>query len=319
MAKAAKQDVATLDEQVPNTALALDDDLDFSNYTGTTGAEGIDDKDITIPRLKIGQAISEEVKAGHVREGSLFLNIDARPLWSPGEPPIPIHIIATMKDYVLWRDRMDQDGGVMARATPVRESGRTRYKWDNPNQRFETKLKGVVKAVWETKTYTVEVDLRRGQEPDDPELEDTLASWGTSIPDDPDSPPAATANHTYLVMFPTLGNAIALMTLSRTGVGIARKLNAMIRSGTSDGVPLPMLRFTLSTFVDSSGAQPFMNWAIKADGRLLGSDRKVPDESRPVAKIAMKHFEAYQQGAYTAAAQKTLSDKSTIKDDDIPF
>jgi hypothetical protein len=120
-------------------------------------------------------------------------------------------------------------------------------------------------------------------------------------------------------MFPTLGSSLALMTLARTGAGIARKLNAALRNGTADGTPLPLLKFTVASFLDSSGSQPFMNWVIRPDGRLVNNERRVPEEAKPLALTALKHFKAYQQGAYTAAAQKTLSDRSAVKDDDIPF
>ena len=298
--------------------VALKEDIDLSKYQGRTGAEGIEDRDVIIPRLKIGQALSDEVKKGQVKEGDLFLNIDARPLWTPGEPALQMHVIAQSKDYVLWRDRNDDDGGIMARAVAVKEGGIIRYKWDKPDTEFTTMLGGKMKVVWKTKTYTVEVDRRRGQEPDDPEREDTLASWGSEVPDNPDSKPAASANHNYLVMLPSADNAIAVMTLTRTGSRIAKKLNSSIRSGTANGTVMPLLRFRLSTFEDTSGLKPFRNWFIVPDGVILpGLDKKWKTEDYPVAKLVLSHFDKYEEGAYTQAAQQALEDKKV--DDDIPF
>ena len=110
------------------------------DYTGPMGTENIDSGDVTIPRLKIGQAISPEVKEGGLKEGSLFINVTGQAVWKPGDEPLIAHIVATSKEYILWRPRKD-GGGILARARPVPvKGGGRRYRWDKPNQKFDVKV-----------------------------------------------------------------------------------------------------------------------------------------------------------------------------------
>lgn len=172
----------------------------------------LDTKDLTIPRIKIAQDQNPEVKSGDVPKGALFLNVTTEVLAAFGQPLKVVPIIVA-KEYMLWRDANDNGGGLLARARPVNEGGRIRYKWDKPGQTFETKIKGIVPVKWTTGEY---VD------------EDRLDQWGTSIPGDADSPPAASVHYNYLVLLPELGNMVAAFSLSKSQVKRARDLNAIL-------------------------------------------------------------------------------------------
>lgn len=267
----------------------------LSGYDGPTGAENIESKDITIPRLKIGQAISDEVKSGQVVEGALFLNVTSTAIWNPGDAPLPCVIVGLGKEYILWRDRLDNGGGIIDRARPMRdaETGNIRYAWGDPNKKHTNKVKGLVDVVWETKTY---ID------------EDLLDAWGTEIPGKADSGPAATAHHNYLLLLPTAGNVIAAMSMSRTGVKVAKGLNAAIKMGATARSPLPMLKFNLSAFEDASGIKPFMNWSIKPNGKLVNEQGRLVDPAdTELATLAMGYFKQFMAGGYVV----DLSDAKT--------
>lgn len=251
----------------------------LKDYRGPIGTENIDNEDVTIPRLKIAQAISDEVKEGTAKEGALFLNVTGQSLWNPGDPPLPALIVAQSKEYILWRPRQDESGGLLARAKPIRDqaTGHTRYQWDQPNQSFDVRVEGKVKVTWKTGRY---VD------------EDGLGDWGSEIPGDKESGVAATAHHNYLLLLPTAGNVIAAISLSRSGVKVAKNLNAAIKMGDPK-YPLPVRKFTFTT-VDDVGANgdKYKNWAFKPAGYLTDNDADL-------AQLAMKYFQEFRTGAYT--------------------
>lgn len=200
--------------QSQNSALAVPD---FLKGTTRTDRSGLDAKDVTIPRIKIAQDGNPEVKSGDVPKGALFLNVTGEVLAEFSKPMTIIPIIAA-KEYMLWRDQNDGGGGLLARARPVVEDGKVRYKWDKPHTKFTTKIKGVVAVEWTTKEYL-----------DEPVLGDkTLADWGTQIAADADSPPAASVHYNYLVALPEFGNMIAAFSLSKSQVKRAKDLNAIL-------------------------------------------------------------------------------------------
>ena len=172
----------------------------------------LDTRDLTIPRIKVAQDQSNEVKTGDVPRGALFLNVTGEVLAEFGKPMRFIPLV-TSKEYILWRDQQDGGGGLLARAKAVVETGKVRYKWDKPGQTFTTKIKGLVPATWTTKEY---ID------------QDNLDQWGTQIDGDRDSPPAASVHYNYLVMLPDLGNMIVALSLSKSQVKRAKDLNAML-------------------------------------------------------------------------------------------
>jgi hypothetical protein len=142
-------------------AVALPDYL--KEYAGPSGTENIDSADINIPRLKLAQGLTPEVKDGIVKDGDLFHSITKQVLIPQGRAGIIIPV-AYVKEYILWRDQQD-GGGIFARAKRVIEDGTVRYKWDNPKKEIKHKVKGVMSVTWRTKGYVDEDGLegrRRG-------------------------------------------------------------------------------------------------------------------------------------------------------------
>jgi hypothetical protein len=298
-----KKEVAQRKENMPSNFL--------SGYQGPIGTEQIDAEDVTIPRLKIGQAISDEVKSGAVKEGAIYINVSGETVWNPGDPPLPILIVAQSKEYILWRPRKD-GGGILARAKPIKTvSGGKRYAWDKPAEEFHVKIDGKTPATWRTQRY---VD------------EDGLAEWGSEIPGNPDSGPAASSTHNYLVQLPTHDNAVCAISLSRSGVKIAKNLNATLKMGPPK-IPVPLRKFTLSTFDDvGAGEQKFKNWAFKADGNMIDSlGNLLREEDRDIASAAMQNFQTYSETGFVVdQSDNVATDEGTATakpkvDDEIPY
>lgn len=247
----------------------------LAGYKGPLGTEDIDNNDVTIPRLKIGQSMTPEVKSGEVKEGDLYLNVTGQTIYSEGEDPLPCVIVARGKEFILWRPREDNGGGILARAKPVKVNGVTRYKWDKPNQSFEVKVGGKVKVTWKTKTY---ID------------EDGLGEWGSEIPGDDESGIAATAHHNYVVLLPTKDNIVAALSMSKSQVKKAKDLNAAIKMGDVR-YPLFARKFTIATMSEKNDQGDFKNWTVKPDG-YLG-----PDDA-DLAALAGNYFQGFQSTGY---------------------
>lgn len=224
----------------------------LKDYKGPLGNEGIESTDVTIPRLKIAQSLTPEVKDGKLPDGALYLNITGEPVWVVGQAPLQAVIVVRGKEFILWRPREDNGGGILDRARPiVGTDGVTRYRWGKPNQSYEVKVGGKVKVVWKTKTF---ID------------EDGLDQWGSEIPGDQESGIAATVHHNYVVVLPEQGNMIAAVSMSKSGVKKAKDVNALLKQ---DAAPISGKLFNITTVaeVGQGGAtERYFNWSVKPNG-----------------------------------------------------
>lgn len=220
-------------------------------FGGRTGTEDMDSSDITIPRIKIAQAMSEEVKAGDMKEGDIFLNITGEVLAESGEA-LDVIILLYSKQYLLWADRKDPSKeGIMARARSIRIDGRLVYGWDKPNQTFETKIGGLTKVKWKTDDYLVP--------------EEGLDAWGSQVPGDADSGKAATVHHDYIVVLPKFDNMVAAFSLSKSQVKRAKDLNTALKMGN---LPLCARKFTVITEQEKNDHGSFANIRFRPNGRV---------------------------------------------------
>jgi hypothetical protein len=229
-------------------ALAIDVPDYLKGYTGRTGTEGIDSSDVTIPRVKLGQSMSEEVKDGSVKEGALFGNVTKQLFAEPGVT-LPFVTLWRGKEYILWRPRKDNGGGILARAKLVLDNGVKRYKWDKPNTEFEVKVEGKTKVVWKTKNF---ID------------EDGLDQWGSEIPGQDDSGIAATAHHNYIVVLPTFDEMVTALSLSKSSAKKAKDFNALLKLGGN--IPMWARQFTVKSIDDQKDSDKFKNYAFANDG-----------------------------------------------------
>lgn len=209
-----KQEVAVVNQGSTAVAEPVPDFL--QGYQGATGTENMDAGDASIPRLKLAQSMTPEVKDGLAADGDIVHSITKQIIVPKGHAGIVIPV-AYQKEFILWRDRQFDGGGILARAhRTVMPDGSIRYKWDKPNESFENKIKNVQKVVWKTKEY---ID------------QDGLDKFGSSISEDPESVPAATAHYNYIVALPAFDYTIAAISFARTSAKAAKDWNAMLKMG----------------------------------------------------------------------------------------
>lgn len=219
----------------------------MKEYSGPLGTENIDAEDVNIPRLKLGQSMTPEVKDKIVNDGDMFHSITKEVIVPVGQADIFVPI-AYHKEYVLWRDR-SEGGGIFARANrAISENGDVRYIWDKPNSVFTTKIKGAVKVEWKTKQF---ID------------EDGLGDFGSMIPGDKDSQPAATAHFNYIMYHVATGSLVAV-SFNRSSAKKAKDMNAMLKMGN---IPMFMRCFKIGAVPDQNDAgDKFYNYAVVPAG-----------------------------------------------------
>lgn len=224
------------------------------DYAGPSGTENIDAQDVNIPRLKLGQAMTDEVKDKLVNEGDFFHSITKEVLIPVGKSGLIIPV-AYVKEYVLWRDLQD-GGGIFARANRVvLPDGSVKYAWNKPGQTFEHKLKGIVPVKWTTGQYIED---------------DGLADFGSSIKGDAESMPAAVAHFNYIVALPERGYELLAVSLSKSAAKRAKDWNAMLKMGSA---PMFARQFNLQAVGDQNDqGQRYFNYSITPAGFLQSQE-----------------------------------------------
>lgn len=200
----------------------------------------VDSSDRIVPRIKLIQAISPELqdypdkaKAGHfwhtIAQESLGSTLKAVP-------------IIVRKSYVLWAPRGDERG-ILARAMDG-------INWQPPDAEFTVKPKGSPNAIsYKTKKTVAESGLDK---------------FGTSIPGDPNSPPAASLTYNmmwYLIDFPEWSPSIIINT--RSSVKPMQQLLSKI-----DAKPVPhyVQVYTIGAVQQRGAEGPYFNYTYVGAG-----------------------------------------------------
>lgn len=170
----------------------------------------IDSTDLIIPRMKLLQAISPEVETfDSAKAGQFWHTIASEPMGATVRG-IPIVI---RKSYVLWAPRGD-DRGILARA----DDG---LNWDNAGMEFTVKPKNSPHDV----TYKLGQTVHDKPEDGGP----ALSEFGSSIPGNPNSPPAAALTYQMMWFFPDFPDySPALIINTRSSVKPAKQLISRI-------------------------------------------------------------------------------------------
>lgn len=169
----------------------------------------IDSTDLIIPRVKLLQAISPEVTENDAAKAGRFWHTIATESLGDVLRGIPIIV---RKSYVLWAPRGD-DRGVLARANDGKN-------WDNANMEFTVKPKNSPHPV----TYKLGKTVH-----DKIDGAPALSEFGSSIPGDPNSPPAAALTYQLLWYFPDFpGLSPAILINTRSSVKPAKALISRI-------------------------------------------------------------------------------------------
>jgi hypothetical protein len=236
MVKVTKQEVAVPTQS--STQVAIPDHL--KGYAGV-GMEEFGLDDMEIPRVKLLQAISDEVQERDDCKAGEFFHTIAEMSLGKDLKIVPILIF---KSAILWRPRHD-GGGILARA----DDGEN---WTPPNGEFTVKP---IKDNARTVTWKTAPTVRASR----------LLEWGTYDPENPDSPPAATRMINilaYLPDFPDLSPCV--ITLQRSAIKIGRKLLSKLKLTQAPVFGCEF--FVTSTPDQNASGDKFFNYKFEAAG-----------------------------------------------------
>lgn len=182
---------------------SLNESPDYLQNSKSTGLEALGQSDFKIPRIKLLQPLSPEIRSFQGKAiPSEFWHTGSNTSLGTEFKLVPC--IAS-KRVILWNPR-EEGGGMLA-------FSRDGKSWDTgANQKFSVKLKNVKTPVtWET-----------GRDVQD----SGLTEWGTYNPDDLESGPAAQISYEYLcylIDYPDLSPVV--MGMSRTSLTNAKNFN----------------------------------------------------------------------------------------------
>jgi hypothetical protein len=199
----------------------------------------VDSSDRIIPRIKLIQAISPELESFPEAKSGQFWHTIAQENLGPSLKAIPIVI---RKSFILWAPRSD-DRGILARAMDG-------IHWDPPNAEFTVKPKGSPQQVTYRTRNTV--------------AESGLDQFGTSIPGDPNSPPAASLTYNmmwFLVDYPELSPSIIINTRSSI-----KPMQQLLSRIDSKPVPHYCQIYEIGTVQQRGAEGPYFNFTYTGQG-----------------------------------------------------
>lgn len=227
-------------------AVATKDDSQLPAYLQNTQAvneDNFDSSDVVIPRIKLLQGLSSEIeqydsaKSGNFWHTGLDMDLG---------PEIKFVIADRRKKYLLQAPLADGQG-ILARSDDAKT-------WDKLGK-WQIKIKGIKNPVtWEVTDLDVE--------------KSGLTQWGTSNPDDEDSPPAATLFYDYLVYLPDHPDlGMSVISLARSAIRPAKKgLNDKIKMQGDNKRPMQALIFKAKSVEESGDEGPYKNWNFQMAG-----------------------------------------------------
>lgn len=227
-------------------ATKADNSLPAHLQGGKTAKIGnVDKTDLIIPRVKLMQMISPELEEfpDHAKAGEFFHTVLNQ---SMGKVLRGIPIVLR-KTYVLWSPRND-DRGILARANDG-------LNWDNAGMEFEVKPKGSPHNVKYKLGKTVHEKVDGAP---------ALSEFGSSIPGDANSPPAAALTYQFLWYFPDFAElSPAIIINTRSSVKPAKGLLSKI-----DMRPVDHFAQVYNIGIAKEGppTEPFYNYTYTADG-----------------------------------------------------
>lgn len=240
----------------------------------------IDQTDLIVPRVKLLQGISPEVEAYDNAKSGEFWHTIAGESMGKTIKGVPILV---RKTYALWAPRGD-DRGILARASDG-------VNWD---QQFRG-LKFTVKP----KNYPHEVTYQLGDSVHDKiDGNFALSEFGSSIPGDPQSAPAAALTYQFLWYFPDAPDlSPALIINTRSSVKPAKQLISKIELRPVDSFAQV---FDMSVVSETNNdGDKFYNYAFTAAGYA--------DEE--TFKITSGLYERYNSAEFRANDESEDADK----------
>lgn len=205
----------------------------------------IDRSDLIIPRIKLLQAISPEVtEFDNAKQGVFWHTVAGEPL---GNSLLGIPILMR-KTYVLWSPRND-DRGILARA----DDG---LHWDHPaGTKFTVRPKGSPHDIAYILGGTVHERV---------DGHPALSEFGSSVPGDPQSPPAAALTYQFLWFFPDFPDmSPAIIINTRSSVKHGKDLISKIDMKPVD--PYGQL-YRIGIKQEQGDEGPFYNYVYSGEG-----------------------------------------------------
>ena len=229
----------------------------------------LDESDRVVPRVQLLQAISPEVtEYENAKPGTFWHNLAAENL---GSTLMAVPIVMR-KSLVLWAPRGDERG-ILARSNDC-------VTWDQPNMEWTVKPKNSPKSItWATKGSVAESGLDK---------------FGSSVPEDPNSVPAASLTyHTlwFLAEFPEYSPVVFINT--RSSLRPTQQFYDRIRLR-------PVFHYAQMWEIgvkQEKGAEgPYFNYSYKAAG--------YPE--RAIAEICETLFNKYSAGGWVANDERDI-------------
>lgn len=229
-------------EPSKNAVAKIDANANLPTYLAAgkgTKLQHLDMQDFVVPRIKLLQGLSEEVKNyENAIAGEFWMTVADQPLGKDLE----FVVCANTKRYLLLAPMADGQG-VLARADDCKN-------WTPPEGEFSIKIKNVKNPVKWTLAPTV--------------AESGLAEFGSSNPGDPDSPPAATLFYDYLVYLPDYPKlSPAMLSLARSQAKKAKDLNGKLELAN---VAIQSMKVQARVVDDKSDDGDFYNYAFSRSG-----------------------------------------------------
>lgn len=235
-----KQDTKKAEVAVVDSNSALPDYL--RNGSVVNDDDNFDSSDVSIPMVKLLQGLSNEC--------TQFAEAKAGNFWHTGVDmslgsSFKFVVASRRKKYLLIAPIADGQG-VLARSDDAKT-------WDRKGS-WEVKIDKKNKATWSIDSLDV--------------VQSGLTEWGTSNPDDENSPPAATLVYEYLVLlpeYPEVGPAV--ISLARSAIKKAKKgLNDKIQLHRNNGRPLQSVTFLAKAVEEASDSGAYNNWSFTSAG-----------------------------------------------------
>jgi hypothetical protein len=241
----------------------------------------IDSSDRIIPRVKLMQAISPELQDFPEAKAGQFWHTIGQQNLGPVIRGIPI-VIA--KSYVLWAPRND-DRGILARA-------RDGIHWEPADAEFTVKPKGAPNPITYRTAKTV--------------AESKLDQFGTSIPGDANSPPAASLTYNMMWYFPDLPElSPSIIINTRSAVKPMQQLLSRIDSKpTAHYVQV----YDIGVVQQKGPEGPYFNFTYTGAG--------FADED--TASITSAFYEQFAKGGWVANDETTEEEPSAPSDRNPP-
>lgn len=253
----------------------------LEKYKNYQSQDNLDSSDLIVPRIKLLQGLSPEVKElNNAKAGIFWHNTMDAPL---GQDLKFIPCIVK-KQFILFAPR--EDGrSVLARAADG-------VHWDNPNGEWDVKQKGVKGTVnWKT-AKTVK--------------ESGLDQFGSYNPDDPESKPAATLVYEYLCYLPDHPElSPVLISLTRSQVKRAKDLNTKIKMR---GIPPYAQQYRAVVVEDSNGTDEYYNYKFLPDGN---PEEEIADHCEQLAQ-SFTNYRAANEEEY-ADDERGTNENTNVK------